>query len=101
MQNLFFLQIKLQNHHILFTRLSPKISNDIPGEAIKLCKFKVATAKEDGMYNVVSILVLMVIHLIKLNNIINGRKLQRQLEEKGLSENKIDYQRQKLVYFTG
>ena len=40
---------------ILFTRLRPKISNDIPGEQIHLsAKLKIGTAKEDGMYNIAS-----------------------------------------------
>ena len=46
---------KITKEYILFTRLRPKISNDIPGEKITLqAKLKIGTAKEDGMYNVVS-----------------------------------------------
>ena len=38
-----------------FLRLRPKISEEIPGEKIHLtCKFDIGTAKEEGMYNVVS-----------------------------------------------
>ena len=38
-----------------FVRLRPKISDDLPGEAIHLtCKFSIGNAKEDGMFNVVS-----------------------------------------------
>lgn len=38
-----------------FLRLRPKISEEIPGEKIHLtCKFDIGTAKEDGMFNVVS-----------------------------------------------
>lgn len=40
---------------IEFLRLRPKISNEIPGEKIHLtCEFSIATAKDDGMFNVVS-----------------------------------------------
>jgi len=40
-------------YYIDFLRLRPKISDEIPGERIKLtCKFAVGTAKEDSMYNV-------------------------------------------------
>jgi len=40
---------------IEFLRLRPKISNEIPGEKIHLtCEFSIGTAKDDGMFNVVS-----------------------------------------------
>ena len=40
---------------IEFVRLRPKISNEIPGEKIHLtCEFSIGTAKDDGMFNVVS-----------------------------------------------
>jgi len=42
-------------HFIDFARLRPKISDELPGEAIHLtCKFSIGNAKEDGMFNVVS-----------------------------------------------
>jgi DNA-directed RNA polymerase alpha subunit len=41
--------------YILFARLRPKISNDLPGEEIKInAKMSLHTASEDGMYNCVS-----------------------------------------------
>lgn len=40
-------------YFIDFLRLRPKISDEIPGERIKLtCEFSVATAKDDSMFNV-------------------------------------------------
>ena len=40
---------------ILFARLRPKISNELPGEQIKInAKMSIHTASEDGMYNCVS-----------------------------------------------
>lgn len=40
-------------YYIDFLRLRPKISDEIPGEKIKLsCKFSVGTSREDGMFNV-------------------------------------------------
>jgi len=40
-------------YFIDFLRLRPKISEDIPGEKIKLtCKFTVGTARDDSMFNV-------------------------------------------------
>ena len=41
---------------ILFSRLRPKISSDIPGETLHFtARFKEGIAKENGAYNVVSI----------------------------------------------
>jgi DNA-directed RNA polymerase subunit L len=40
-------------YYIDFLRLRPKISEDIPGERIKLtCELSLSTAREDSMYNV-------------------------------------------------
>lgn len=40
-------------YYIDFLRLRPKISDEIPGERIKLtCKFTVGTARDDSMFNV-------------------------------------------------
>jgi DNA-directed RNA polymerase alpha subunit len=42
-------------YYIDFVRLRPKISEDLPGEKIHLtCDFSIGTAKQDGMFNVVS-----------------------------------------------
>jgi len=42
-------------YYIDFLRLRPKISNEIPGEAIHLtCKFSISNAKDSGTFNVVS-----------------------------------------------
>lgn len=42
-------------YYIDFLRLKPKLSDDIPGEAIQLsCKFSIGNARENGMFNVVS-----------------------------------------------
>ena len=46
---------KITNSYIDFCRLRPKISENIPGEQLKLsCKFSIGTAKENGSFNVVS-----------------------------------------------
>ena len=40
-------------YYIDFVRLRPKISDEIPGERIKLtCEFSVSTARDDSMFNV-------------------------------------------------
>ena len=42
-----------QEYYIDFLRLRPKLSDEIPGERIKLtCKFTIGTAREDSMFNV-------------------------------------------------
>jgi DNA-directed RNA polymerase alpha subunit len=42
-------------YYIDFVRLRPRISDEIPGEQLHLtCEFSIGTAKEDGMFNVVS-----------------------------------------------
>jgi len=84
---------KLTNEFILFTRLKPKISNDIPGESINLkVKFKVGTAKEDGMYNVVSTCAYgNTPDKVEQHN--RWQDISEELETKGLSESKIEYQR--------
>ena len=46
---------KLTNGYILFTRLRPKISNNIPGQEIHIeCKLSISNAEKNGMYNTVS-----------------------------------------------
>jgi DNA-directed RNA polymerase subunit L len=42
-----------QEYYIDFIRLRPKISDEIPGERIKLtCEFSVSTSRDDSMFNV-------------------------------------------------
>ena len=42
-------------YYIDFVRLRPKASEELPGEKIHLtCEFSIGTAKQDGMFNVVS-----------------------------------------------
>jgi DNA-directed RNA polymerase alpha subunit len=84
---------KLTKEFILFTRLKPKISNDIPGESINLkVLLKVGTAKEDGMYNVVSTCAYgNTSDKVEQHN--RWQDIAETLETNGLSETKIDYQR--------
>ena len=45
----------ISNRYIDFVRLRPKLSDDIDGEQLFLeCYFSISTAKENGMFNVVS-----------------------------------------------
>jgi DNA-directed RNA polymerase alpha subunit len=53
--NKIFPPDKISGDYIDFVRLRPKISDDIAGEHIKLeCLFDISTAKDNGMFNVVS-----------------------------------------------
>tara|TARA_B100001287_G_C22679298_1_gene529426 strand:+ start:2296 stop:3402 length:1107 start_codon:yes stop_codon:yes gene_type:complete len=45
----------LTDDYIVFARLKPKITNEIPGETLHIqATFKILTAKDNGAYNVVS-----------------------------------------------
>ena len=83
----------LTKDYILFTRLRPKISNDIPGEMIKFnAKFKVGTAKQDGMYNVVSTCAYgNTEDKVEQHN--QWQAIAEQLESQGLIESQIEYER--------
>ena len=53
--NTIFPPDSITNRYIDFCRLRPKISDNVPGEHIKLsCKFSEGTALENGSFNVVS-----------------------------------------------
>tara|TARA_B100001758_G_scaffold160883_1_gene138740 strand:- start:809 stop:1948 length:1140 start_codon:yes stop_codon:yes gene_type:complete len=84
---------KLTKEWILFTRLKPRISNDIPGESINLkVNLKKGTAKEDGMYNVVSTCAYgNTPDKVEQHN--QWQEIAEALETKGLSDAKIEYQR--------
>ena len=85
---------KITKEYILFTRLRPKISNDIPGEIINLkARLKTGTAKEDGMYNIASTCAYgNTEDSVEQHN--QWQEISEELENKGLSKNKIAYQRQ-------
>lgn len=52
--NNIFPKNKYTNEHIIFCRLKPKLSNEIPGEVINLkANLSLGTASEKGSYNVV------------------------------------------------
>lgn len=78
---------------ILFTRLRPKISNDIPGEIIKLkAKFKLGTSKEDGMYNVVSTCAYKNTEdQVEQHN--QWQNIAEKMEDDGITKKKIDYKK--------
>ena len=74
---------RITKDYIVFARLKPKISNDIPGEKIKFtAKFSLASAKENSMYNVVS--------TCAYGNTLDQERIydERQKKEKELADSK-------------
>ena len=85
---------KITKEFILFTRLRPKISNDIPGELINLkVRLKTGTAKEDGMYNIASTCAYRNTE-DKVEQHNQWQEIAEDLESKNISASKIAYQRQ-------
>jgi len=83
----------ITKQYVLFTRLRPKISNDILGETISLkVKLKTATAKQDGMYNVVSTCAFgNTEDKVEQHN--QWQNISEDLESKGLHSDRIEYER--------
>ena len=80
--------------YILFSRLKFKISDDIPGEQLNLtCKFKISTAKESGMYNVVSTCAYK-------NSVDRAQQIdiwtekEKELEENGMKKDQVEFERE-------
>ena len=84
---------KITKEYVLFTRLRPKISNDIIGETISLkVKLKTSTAKKDGMYNVVSTCAFgNTEDKVEQHN--QWQSISEELESKGLNGDRIEYER--------
>jgi len=78
--------------YIPITRLRPKISENIEGEHIQFAaKLDLATAKQDGMYNIVSTCAYgNTMDSVKANDIWNDQKIQHQKD--GMSEEDIDFE---------
>ena len=79
--------------YILFSRLKFKISDDIPEELNLTCKFKVSTAKESGMYNVVSTCAYK-------NSVDRAQQIdiwtekEKELEESGMKKDQVEFERE-------
>ena len=84
---------KITKEYILFTRLRPTISSDIPGEIIKLqANLKIGNAKEDGMYNVVSTCSYgFTPDKVEQHN--QWQEISEKLEENNISASKIEQER--------
>jgi len=75
--------------YILFSRLKPKISNEIDGETLHIqATFKIATAEENGSYNIVSSCGYG--YTIDPEKVVDEeQKYQELLEKKGLTDEDI------------
>jgi DNA-directed RNA polymerase alpha subunit len=84
---------EITKEYVLFTRLRPKISNDILGEKISLkVKLKTSTAKKDGMYNVVSTCAFgNTEDKVEQHN--QWQSISEDLESKELNGDRIEYER--------
>jgi len=79
-------------YFIDFVRLRPRISDQIPGERIKLtCEFSVKTASDDGMFNVVS--------TCSYGNTVDDVKMEVELNKKkqtwkdqGLNKEEVEFE---------
>lgn len=82
----------MTGYYIDFVRLRPRISDEIPGEKLNLtCEFSISTAKEDGMFNVVSTCAYgYTIDDVKQETEI-GKKRQ-QLRDQGMKQEDIDFE---------
>jgi DNA-directed RNA polymerase subunit L len=75
-----------------FVRLRPKISDEIPGEKIKLtCEFSIGTQKENGMFNAVSTCSYeYTVDDVKMN--VELAKMKQQWKDQGLNKDEIEFE---------
>jgi DNA-directed RNA polymerase II subunit RPB3 len=79
--------------YIPITRLRPKLSDNVEGESIQFNAYlDIGTAKQDGMYNIVSTCAYgATMDTVKATDIWNDKK--KDLVKSGMSEEDIDYER--------
>jgi len=79
----------ITDDYIVFSRLKPKITNEIPGETLHIqATFKIVTAKENGAYNVVSTCAYG--YTLDQAKIADAeQEFQAKLEEKKLNDDDI------------
>lgn len=84
-RDIVFPKNKFTGDYILFSRLKPKITTEIPGEKLHIqATFRKATAKENGSYNVVSTCGYgNTMDPIKIQD--ERDKFEKSLEEKNVS----------------
>ena len=79
-------------YFIDFIRLRPRISDEIPGEKIHLtCELSIATAKDDGMFNVASTCSYgNTVEDVKMDSEL--AKKQQQWKDQGLTKEEIEFE---------
>lgn len=79
--------------YIPITRLRPKLSENIEGEHIQFTgHFDIGTAKQDGMFNVVSTCAYgATLDYVKANDVWNDKK--KELVKSGMTEEDIEFER--------
>ncbi len=88
---------KLTDEYIVFTRLRPRLSDDIDGEEIKLtCELDIGTATEDAMYNSVCTCAYgMTTDLVQINKVWTNKELKMKKENATTEE--IDFARKNFM----
>ena len=87
--------------YILFARLRPKISEDIPGEELHItAKFSIGTAKENSMFNIASTCAYAMTPNTDMQASI-WAKLESSLKGKGLAEDALEMERQNWLLSDG
>jgi DNA-directed RNA polymerase alpha subunit len=83
----------LTKSYILFVRLNPHVSNEIPSEELELtADFGISTARQNGAYNVVSACSYgLTVDPVKVEE--NWEKYQDYLKDKGMIEKDIEYEK--------
>ena len=83
----------LTGDYVVFTRLRPRLSDDIPGEEIQFtCKLDIGSANEDSMFNCVSTCAYgMTPDLVEINKQWTNRELK--LKKDGVSKEDIDFEK--------
>lgn len=91
----------ITNDFIPITRLRPKLSENVEGEQIQFnAYFDIGTAKQDGMYNVVSTCAYgNTVDSVKANDTWNEKKAD--LVKQGLSEEDIEFQKKNWFLLEG
>lgn len=91
----------ITNDYIPITRLRPKLSENMDGEQLQFnARFDIGTAKEDGMYNVVSTCSYgATVDHIKANDIWNEKK--KELVKEGVDEYDIEFQKKNWFLLEG
>lgn len=92
-RNKIFPPNSITKDHIDFIRLRPKLSNELEGEELSLtCRFRLVTAKEDAVYNIVSTCSYgNTPDPIKINDV--WLEKSRELVKSGMSKEDIEFEK--------